>query len=153
MKRKLKIFWYSLLVVLVLIQFYPTDKPMVSAENPKDLIINNKVPENVAIILRAACYDCHSNETIYPWYANIAPLKWNIYNHIVEGRENLNFSEWEAISKVDMVEILDDISIVVVDEEMPLKPYILLHSEANLSLEDRETISEWAELLLEELFE
>lgn len=142
-----------MLVVLVLIQFYPTDKPMVSAENPKDLIINNKVPENVATILRAACYDCHSNETIYPWYANIAPLKWNIYSHIVEGRENLNFSEWEAISKADMVEVLDDISVVVVDEEMPLKPYILLHSEANLSLEDRETISEWAELLLEELFE
>jgi hypothetical protein len=126
---------------------------MVNIDNPNDLFQNNKVPKNVATLLNSACYDCHSNETKFPWYAAIAPVKWLVYNDINKGRKKLNFSEWDIINKEDKAEILDDISTVLLDEEMPLKNYILLHPEAIFSLEDRENIANWAELLLEDLYE
>lgn len=142
-----------MLVILVLIQFYPYEKPMVNIDNPNDLLKNNKAPKSVANLLKSSCYDCHSYETTFPWYSNIAPVKWLVYNDINKGREELNFSEWNIINKDDKAEILDDISTVLLDEEMPLKKYILLHPEAKLSLEDRENIANWAELLLEDLYE
>ncbi len=134
-------------------QIYPSDRPEVSAVNPNDLLRNNEVPENIASMLRSACYDCHSNETIYPWYANIAPVKWWLYDHINEGREELNFSDWKTLSKTDQAEALDDISSTVVDKEMPLESYPITHPEAKLSEEDRQAISDWAEVLSEKLFE
>ena len=153
MKKKIKIFGFFLIVVLVLIQFYPTDRPLTYANNPNDLLQNNLVPNNISSILKSACYDCHSNETKYPWYASIAPLKWLIYSDINKGRKELNFSDWNTISKEEKADILDDISTIILEEEMPLKKYILFHSEAKLSLKDRENISNWADLTLENLYE
>ena len=153
MKKKLKIFGYLLVVVFVLIQFYPIDKPMVSIENPNDLLQNNEVPENVALLLKSTCYDCHSNTSKFPWYSNIAPTKWLVYNHINEGRGELNFSEWNTLDKDDKADILDDISSVILEGEMPIKGYTILHSEANLSEVDREAIATWADDMLESLYE
>ncbi len=141
------------MVVLVLIQFYPVDTPLTNFDNPNDLLQNNQVPKNVSSLLKSACYDCHSNETKFPWYASIAPSKWLVYSDINKGREELNFSEWNTINKEDKADLLDDLSTLVLEKDMPLKKYILLHSEAKLSLEDREEISNWAELLLEVLYE
>ena len=153
MKKITKILGYFLAVILVLIQYYPTDKPLTYANNPNGLLQNNQVPNHISSILKSACYDCHSNETKYPWYASIAPLKWLIYSDINQGREELNFSDWNTISKEEKADILDDISTIILEEEMPLKKYVLLHSEAKLSLKDREDISNWAELALENLYE
>jgi len=141
------------LAVLVLIQLYPVETPLININNPNDLLLTNKVPENVSTTLKTACYACHSNETKLPWYASIAPSKWLVYSDINKGREELNFSEWNTLNKEDKAELLDDISTVIIEEEMPLKAYTLLHSKAKLSLEDREEISNWAELLLEDLYE
>jgi hypothetical protein len=78
----------ALLVLLLLIQLWPVERtnPPVSAPLEAD-------PEVVAV-LRAACYDCHSNETVWPWYSRVAPLSWQVAHHVEEGREELNFSEW-----------------------------------------------------------
>jgi len=141
------------LAVLVLIQLYPVETPLININNPNDLLLTNKVPENVSTTLKTACYACHSNETKLPWYASIAPSKWLVYSDINKGREELNFSEWNTLNKEDKAELLDDISTIIIEEEMPLKAYTLLHSKAKLSLEDREEISNWAELLLEDLYE
>jgi len=143
---------YFLVVVLVLIQFYPTDKPLTYDNNPNGLLQNNQVPINVSSILKSACYDCHSNETKYPWYASIAPLKWLIYSDINKGREELNFSEWDIINKEEKAEILDDISTVILEEEMPLKKYTFFHPEAKLNPVDRENIAEWSDELLDSLY-
>ena len=153
MKKKVKIFGYLLIIAFILMQFYPCDKPMFTNKNPNDLLQNSNVSENVATMLKSACYDCHSNESNFPWYSNIAPTKWLVYNHISEGREELNFSEWTHLDKDAKADLLDDISSVVLDEEMPLKGYTLLHSEANLSEENRETIATWADEMLESLYE
>ena len=150
---KRRIFWFLFVGVLVLIQLYPVPRPEVSSINPGDLMKNVDVPSNISTILKSTCYDCHSNETIYPWYSNIAPVKWLVYSDINNAREELNFSEWNSLTKMDKAEILDDISTEVLEEEMPLKIYPLMHAEAKLSKADRESISEWAEMLAEELFE
>ena len=152
MKRK-NIFLYVAIGVLVLIQFYPVSRPEVSLINPDDLLKNVKVEVELSSLLRSTCYDCHSNETNYPWYASIAPVKWLVYDDIREAREELNFSEWNSLSKIDMAEKLDDISTEVLEEEMPLKIYPLTHPEAKLTKADRELIAAWAEMLAEELFE
>jgi len=153
MSKRIKIILYSLLGLFILIQLYPFERPTVSVDNPGDIHKHVDVPKNISKKLKSACYDCHSNETVYPWYASIAPFKWSVYDHVEEGREHLNFSEWESISKLDLAEILDDLSEEVIEGEMPLKIYPFLHPNAKLSEADREAISEWADMLAEDLFE
>ena len=153
MRKRKKIIWYILAGVLILMQLYPVSQPEVSFDNPDDLLKNVDVPIDISAIFKSTCYDCHSNETNYPWYANIAPVKWLIYDDVIKAREELNFSEWNRLTKIDMAEKLDDISTEVLEEEMPLKIYPLLHPNAKLSKDDREAVSEWAEMLAEELFE
>lgn len=153
MGKKTKIFVYTLAGLFLLIQIYPMEQPEVTDINPDDLLKNIDAPENVASILRSACYDCHSNESTYPWYANIAPVKWWIYDHINEGREDLNFSVWNILSKEDQAEALDDIATAVMEGEMPLKSYPITHPKAKLSEAERQAISDWTEILAEKLFE
>jgi len=153
MKRKKKTILAILLVIFVLIQFYPIDKPLVIEDNPNDLIVTNTIPDNIASKLKAACYDCHSNESTFPWYSSIAPTKWLVYDHIAEGREELNFSNWNTLSIDDKSDILDDISSIVLEGEMPIKGYTILHSEANLSEADREAIATWADDMLDTLYD
>ena len=150
---KKKIFLYSLLGIVLLMQIYPSERPEVTEVNPNDLIKNTKMPEHIASMLRSACYDCHSNETIYPWYANIAPVKWLLYDHINEGRKELNFSNWNTLDKADKAEALDDISSAIEEQEMPLESYPITHPDAKLSEADREALIEWTEILSEKLFE
>jgi len=153
MDKKIKIFIYSLLGIFLLLQIYPSKRPEITDINKDDLLKNEDVPKNISSMLRSACYDCHSNETIYPWYANIAPLKWWIYDHIEEGREELNFSEWNSLNKADKAEALDDIATEVMDNKMPLESYPITHPKAKLSEADRQAISDWAETFSEKLFE
>ena len=153
MKSKKKFIISILVIIFILIQFYPSEKPSVLMDNPNDLIVTNSVPENIASKLKTSCYDCHSNESTFPWYASVAPTKWLVYNHITEGREELNFSNWNALSTDDKSDILDDISSIVLEGEMPMKGYTILHSEANLSEVDREAIAAWAEEMLESLYD
>ncbi len=152
MTKKKKIFWYTIIGLFFLMQIYPVNRPEIIADNPNDLLKNEDVPENISSMLRYACYDCHSNETIYPWYASIAPVKWIVYDHTENGREDLNFSDWNTLSKSDKIGVLDDISEEVTDEKMPLKFYPITHKGAKLSKDDRQAIADWTESFMEELF-
>ncbi len=93
-------------------------------------------PETRAVAVRA-CFDCHSNETHWPWYSNVAPLSWLLQRHVDEGREVLNFSEWQRTYKEagESAETIDE-------GEMPLQTYVLLHPEARLSLAERKALAE-----------
>jgi len=150
MKKKI---FFILIVIMILIQFYPMEKPAVTTDNPNDLIATNSVPENISVMLKNACYDCHSNESTFPWYASVAPVKWMLYDHISEAREDLNFSNWNTLETDDKADILDDISSIVLEGEMPIKGYTILHSEANLSEADREAIATWADDMLDTLYD
>ena len=119
MSKRKKTGWYIVLGLIVMIQLYPLSRPEVRPDNPDDLLGNVEVPVNISAILRSTCYDCHSNEINYPWYSNIAPVKWLVYYDINNARKELNFSEWNTLTKIDKAEILDDISTEVLEEEIP----------------------------------
>ncbi len=150
---KKKKVWIALLVIFIIIQLIPTGRPEVIKDNPNDLLLNNQVPTEAESMLRAACYDCHSNESIYPWYAYVAPVSFLVNRDIRLGREELNFSDWETFSKVDKAKLLDKIIEAVEAEEMPMVIYPPLHPDAKLSTEDRELLMAWAEGFAESLFE
>lgn len=119
-------------------QFIQTDKT-----NPTvDKNIEIKASEEVMKIFKTACYDCHSNETVYPWYSNIAPFSWVVSNHINEGRKALNFSTWENYSDEEKKEHLKDIYRTVY-ASMPLQSYLWIHDDAILTKEQRTLIRDW----------
>jgi len=144
---------YVLLAIFVVIQFIPSNRPVTIAENPADLIGNNEVPAQMADMLKNACYDCHSNESKYPWYAYVSPVSYLINRDIREGREHLNFSDWENLEKRTKLKILGEISEVVLDGEMPMKIYPPLHPEARLTDEDRQAMADWADGFAEKVLE
>lgn len=96
-------------------------------------------------LLRSACYNCHSNETVWPWYSNVAPISWLLASDVNEARSHLNFSMWRAYSSNVQSNKLAAIEEEVQSGDMPLWYYMLVHSEARLSQEDRSKISNWAE--------
>ena len=89
----------GLVVLFILLQLIPSPLPVVRQENPKDLLKNNDIPAEIAGLLRTSCYDCHSNETRYPWYSYVAPVSWLVRRDTHEGREHLNFSDWQGLDK------------------------------------------------------
>jgi mono/diheme cytochrome c family protein len=113
----------------LLIQLVPYGKnhtnPPVSGEPAWDS------PETRTLAQRA-CFDCHSNETIWPWYSNVAPVSWLVYRDVMEGREKLNFSEWGVSRQEDLEEIIE----VIREGEMPMPIYLIQHPEARLSAEE-----------------
>jgi len=130
------------LVVLVAIQVVPVDR-----SNPA---ITETVPTNPAVesILRRACFDCHSNQTRWPWYAWVAPISWLVAHDVHEAREHLNFSTWDAYAPKKRSKRLDDVIEEVHEGEMPLWYYRLVHPEAALSNDDLDELDAWIGALL-----
>lgn len=141
------------LAIVIIIQFIPADLPVVILDNPNDLIANNDIPENIESILRTSCYDCHSNETVYPWYSYVSPVSLLVSRDTRIGRDELNFSEWEKLDKIEKAEMLDEIAEEIEEGEMPMKIYPITHPDAKLSDSDREEMVLWAEIMAEGLFE
>jgi hypothetical protein len=110
---------------------------------PIDRDITLQAPKEVMQILKRACYDCHSNETVWPWYSKIAPLSWSIVSHVNEGREALNFSKWKEIETQTKIKRLKRAVKTVNNGMMPLSSYLLLHKEAVLSLKEKEILIHW----------
>lgn len=143
MKRIGKFLAAAVLVIMIGIQFIPSNIPENKTDNPDDIIESGVVSEEVAIILKTSCYDCHSNQTKLPWYSKIAPVSWLIAKDMNEGREELNFSEWGNYPKRRLIKKLEGISEEVGEEEMPLPIYTIMHGEAKLSADQRKLIVEW----------
>ncbi|NHW58738.1 heme-binding domain-containing protein, partial [Escherichia coli] len=92
-----------------------------------------KMPESTAKLLKSACYDCHSNETKYPWYTNIQPVAWLVKEHIDDGRKHLNFSTFATYSPEKQTRKIEESIEEIEKGGMPLESYLLVHSEAKLS--------------------
>ncbi|WP_421874899.1 heme-binding domain-containing protein [Marinoscillum sp.] len=134
----------GLAVVLVLIQFWPTDRPETIVDNPNDIHQEMVINAEVSDLLKAACYDCHSTEVIYPWYASVAPVSFWINEHIADGSRHLNFSEWATYSPKRKHHKLEEIYEEVEEGEMPLDSYTWIHSEARLTQEQVDLLVNWA---------
>lgn len=131
--------YYLFIVVLILaLQFIPInhDNPQVEA----DLIASKEIKA----IFKKSCYDCHSNETIYPIYSYIFPFSIFLKHHIEEGREELNFSNWENLSISKKASKANDILEEVENQNMPLFSYTIFHREAILNSEEIQIIRQWA---------
>jgi len=133
----------GLLVVMLLIQFIRIDKVNPASPAGQDFVTVEKPPAAVASILKNACYDCHSHQTTYPWYTNLAPVSWMIRSHIKGGRQHVNFSTWGAYDAKKRDHKLAEIAEEVGENRMPMKSYTWLHSEAKLSAADREILINW----------
>ena len=129
-----------LVSVFVGIQFVPT--PGVSKTSASKPQAGEVIHSQVGKILERSCWDCHSNRTAWPWYSHIAPVSWIISNHVKEGREILDFSEWENQPPSEGERML--ICAAVSDGRMPLSGYTAIHRNARLSNEDVESICKWA---------
>lgn len=144
----MKIFKYTIWVVLALfvgLQFIPLTYPEVSKTNEQDLILSADIPEDVALILKTSCYDCHSNETVYPWYAYLAPVSWLVVKDVKNGRADLNFSEWGTLKTRDKIKFLDEISEEVGEDNMPLPIYTVTHRDAILNDQQKHELMDWTE--------
>lgn len=135
------------LVALVGIQFFPAKRNQNTIELASDFTKIYDVPENIKSILEISCYDCHSNNTNYPWYNKIQPVAWLLENHIAEGKAELNFSEFGDYSKRRQKNKLKSIVSQINDSEMPLSSYTLIHGDAKLSEKDKKEFIAWIEEL------
>ena len=140
----IKRFLMLALVALVVIQFIPVDKNEEGYESLAPFLQETKPTQEVAAILKSACYDCHSNQTTYPWYSNLAPASFYLEDHIKDGKRHLNFSEWEQYSAKRKDHKLDELIEEVEREGMPLESYTLVHTEAKLDAAQTEALINWA---------
>jgi hypothetical protein len=129
----------SIAGLLLAIQLIPVDRsnPPVEEEVP--------APATIREILRTSCYDCHSNESAWPWYAYVAPVSWLVAHDVEEAREHLNFSTWNDYDEEEQIELLEEVWEEVEDGEMPLWFYVPLHPEAELSEQQRGLLHSWVE--------
>lgn len=135
------IFWTA--VVFVGIQLIPIDRENKPVDKKDNFVDIYKTPESIKTILKNACYDCHSNETEYPTYSYIAPVSWTIKDHINDGREHLNFSEWGSYNKDLKQRAIEKTISSVRDLQMPLPSYIGYHPKANLTTRDRKALENY----------
>ena len=144
MKRKTK-FGLILLGLLIVIQFFPIKKNKSDKILDTDFIKIYNPPQNVATMLKTSCYDCHSNNTIYPWYSKIQPVAWYLQHHVNEGKHEVNFSEFGKYSLKRKKHKLDECIDEVKENEMPLTSYTLIHGDAKLSANQKEELISWLE--------
>lgn len=137
------LYWF--LIVIALIQFIPINRTNKPVDSKVDFVKVYNTPKNVEKLLKTACYDCHSNETVYPKYAYVAPISWSVKHHVNKGKNYLNLSEWGNYNRDLKKNMLDMTINSLKVYSMPMPGYIAQHPEANLSKAER--------ILLENYFE
>ena len=135
-----KIIALVLLVAFVGIQFIPTERNQSYTVPETDFMLVHNVPETIQKKLQVSCYDCHSNNTQYPWYNKIQPVTWFLEDHIKEGKAELNFNEWDSLSSRRKSSKLRSIIKQIESGEMPLDSYTLIHKDAKFSEAEAEEL-------------
>ena len=144
MLRILKYLAIGFAVIFLLIQLVRPDlsNPPVNPNERIEASVN--VPPDITAILKRSCNDCHTNETIQPWYSNITPVNWWLKSHFEHGREHLNFSTWTRYTPQQKEKRLEEVCEVVESGEMPLPSYLWGHRDAVLSPDDARLLCAWA---------
>lgn len=142
MLKKILLF---LLVVLVVIQFIHPRKNKAEGAQPNFIGNTFPVPESVKAILAKACNDCHSNNTIYPWYSRIQPVDWWMNNHVQEGKRELNLDEYINKPLRYQYHKMEEIAEQVKEGEMPLNSYTWIHKDAILTETEKKELINWAD--------
>lgn len=140
-----------ILTAFVAIQFVRPERNLGDPEGPQSIVRVHEVPERVHAILQRSCYDCHSNRTAYPWYAEVQPVRWWLDSHIHDGRRHLNFSEFGTYTQRRAARSLDEITDTLLSHAMPLRSYTWMHRDAALSKQDIDAVADWADALHDEI--
>src|SRR5687768_8392914 len=142
MRRVFKLLLFVLAVLFVAIQFVrpPRTNPAADPADP----LTAHVPAHVAVILDRSCRDCHSSQTRWPWYSNIAPASWLVIEHVDHGREHFNYSNWPTYDDQRQLSIRRSSCDMARAGTMPMPSYLLLHPSARMSEGDIATLCEWA---------
>ncbi len=141
MKKKLKWVLALLLAAFLLLQLTNparTNPPVVS-----DMMATSPPPPQIAAMLHAACYDCHSHETKWPWYSRLAPMSWLIADDVNDGRNNLNLSKWPADQPDRAARKLGMMSDAIGDGQMPPTKYTAIHADARLTASQQQELTDW----------
>lgn len=147
----LKFVSLGLLIVIVGIQVVPTSLNQSEVVPATDFMTVNQVPKRIQRKIQISCYDCHSNNTQYPWYNKIQPVAWILEDHVKEGKEELNFNEWDTYSSRKKRSKVKSIINQIEDGEMPLPSYTWVHKNAVLNKEEKDMIIQWFETLEDSL--
>ncbi len=147
LKKIFKRIFQILLLAFVVIQFIRPAKNRAEGISNNDISKMYAVPADVEAILKTSCYDCHSNNTVYPWYAEVQPAAWWLADHVKEGKKELNFSEFASYRIGRQYRKLEEINKEVKEGEMPLESYLWIHNDAKLSEQQKLTLANWATAL------
>lgn len=141
----------AIVLLLIIIQFFGTEKnsSIVASENA--ITRHYSVPPKVQGLLKTSCYDCHSNNTTYPWYNNVQPVKWWLASHVTEGKKHLNFDELNTYPAKKKLHKLEEVVETINRDEMPLNSYTLIHGNAKLSDADKKEIEAWVNTVKKEI--
>jgi hypothetical protein len=142
-RRLVKRLGAGLIIFLALSQFVRPVRTNPPADPRKTLEATAHPPAAVALTLDRACADCHTNRTRWPWYTNVAPISWWIIDHVNEGRRRVSYDDWGDYDLARRRKELDQTCQRVERQNMPLTSYLLVHSEAALSDDDRRAICDW----------
>lgn len=149
--KLVKLIGLAILIVLVGIQFIHTRRNQIAEIPSTDLILTYKISEEVGRQLHTYCYDCHSNNTTYPWYSRVQPIGWFLENHINKGKSELNFSEFGSYSARKQKSKLKSMVNQIGKDNMPLSSYTFIHRDARLSQECKKTLVAYLNALQDSL--
>lgn len=150
MKKVLKIFGWAVLL-FALIQLIPIDRTNPPLEGKHNFVEVMNTPIEVRQLLKTSCYDCHSNETVYPSYAYVAPISWSVKHHINKGRRHLNFSEWGTYNRELKGGMLKNAIGDLEENRMPLAGYVAQHPEARLTKAQKKLLIDYFQKVLDSL--
>lgn len=141
----------GLAILLVVIQFFRPEKNIDEGVQANDISKVYPLSEQAQHILKTSCYDCHSNNTVYPWYNSIQPVAWWLNNHVEEGKRELNFNEFATYTPARQFKKMDEMRDEIDEDEMPLSSYTLIHRDAILNDADKKMIIQLSEAIRDSL--
>jgi hypothetical protein len=147
----LKKFALIILLVFLIIQFFRPEKNISAQDQPQALKKRYVIPAPVETYLKKACFDCHSNNTRYPWYAEVQPVAWYLAHHVQEGKGELNFDEFLNYPLKKQDHKLEEVIETQEEGTMPLTSYLLMHHDAKLTSAQKKEIIDWVTLTRQEI--
>ncbi len=147
--------WKAIVIIFLIffigIQFFHPQKNSITKPSPNNISKLYQLPHDVDTLLRMACYDCHSDNTIYPWYNNFQPVAWWLNNHIEDGKRHLNFDAFTSYSIAKQYKKIGDIADEIRQGDMPLPSYTFEHKDARLTESEREKIYDWCDTVRKDI--
>jgi hypothetical protein len=138
-----------LLIIFIIMQFIQPMKNRANGLDNNDISKVYVLPAEVHDMFVKKCYDCHSNNTRYPWYFNIQPIGWWLAAHVHDGKEELNFSEFQSYDQQKRLHKLEELGEVVTDRSMPLKTYTTFHQDSEITPADEQAVKDWLRTVMQ----